>query len=321
MSTVVELFSGAGGLSLGLKRAGFQHIAAVERDVHCVQTYEANFPGANILSGDIRDFDLYKYRGADLVAGGPPCQPFSSMGKGERDKDPRDMVPHFVRAVATIKPRVFLMENVPGLLAKKNQEYLDYILSLFLFLGYDVQCVVLDASRFQVPQHRKRAFIAGTLEPNSFAFPEGSSRQISAGSALFGARRTPPNPCIVTYCKTPVLRDSPHAGMLVNGRGRPLDLMKPGPTILATTQGNGAHIVDEEGVLVQYHWELLNGGRPRTGIVRGARRLSVGESAAIQAFPVGFEFFGPRTSQLRQIGNAVPPPLAQALGESIQHCL
>lgn len=320
---VLDLFSGAGGLSLGLHNAGWEVVAAIEYDKYATATYQANFPDTQVIQADIKSVDFSKWRGkVELVAGGPPCQPFSVAGNQRAAYDERDCVPDFIRAVEAILPTAFVMENVPGLTTLRHQPYLQNILAQFEQLGYVVTKTILNAADFGVPQFRRRLFIVG-LKVGGFNFPKpthGSARllpYVTAGEAL---RNTPPdrqNTAIVSYAKKPVLRPSPYAGMLVNGGGRPINLDEPSQTIPATAGGNRTHIVDEAGVFLEYHHYLLSGGTPREGLVQGVRRLTVRESARIQSFPDTFAFTGPSSALYRQVGNAVPPRLAQVVG----HCL
>ena len=115
MPTAIDLFAGAGGLSLGLENAGWSIAAAVEYDKAASATHKHNFPTTEHLCQDVREIDFRRFSGIDLVAGGPPCQPFSVSGKRMGQFDLRDMVPEFVRAVAQARPKAFLMENVAGL--------------------------------------------------------------------------------------------------------------------------------------------------------------------------------------------------------------
>jgi DNA (cytosine-5)-methyltransferase 1 len=321
----IDLFAGAGGLTLGLIYSGWDVIAAVEFDNWAAQTHKYNFPDTSILS-DVRDVDFRVFRGIDLVAGGPPCQPFSVAGKQLASADPRDMVPQFIRAVSEASPKSFLMENVPGLLSQRNRSYTRHIINQFEELGYKVYIKKLNAAHYGVPQNRERVFFVGLhkdIKDIPFVFPaqtHGLSKGlpfVTAGQALQDVPDCPPNKAVVTYAKNPILRPSPWAGMLVNGQGRPINLKQPSQTIPATAGGNRTHIIDPEGVLVAYHRYLMQGGTPRSGLVEGVRRLNVRESARLQSFPDNFTFLGPISKQYMQIGNAIPPLLAQSVGSAI----
>jgi len=182
---------------------------------------------------------------------------------------------------------------------------------------------VLDAAHFGVPQHRRRLFIVG-LRDNEFQFPTGDFGPgrvhpfVEARVAIENADPDIPNRAKITYAKKPILRPQPYDGMLVNGGGRPINLSEPCQTIPASAGGNRTHILDPKGILVEYHLDLLHGGEVRSGIVDGVRRLTVSESASIQSFPSYFEFLGTQSSRYKQVGNAVPPRLAQMVGEAIR---
>jgi len=318
----IDLFAGAGGLSQGLHLAGWDVVTAVERDPSAARTYLANFPGTQLLS-DVRDVDFRIFSGVELLAGGPPCQPFSVAGKQLASADPRDMVPQFLRAVNEAKPRAFLMENVPGLLTKKHYSYTKRAIAQFEQLGYKVYVQKLNAAWYGVPQNRQRLFFVGVPAEVPFVFPKpthgpGTAHPYAtAGHALRHAPACEPNKAIVTYAKKPILRPSPWAGMLVNGQGRPINLNEPSHTIPASAGGNRTHIVDVDRVLLAYHTYLMGGGTPKSGIVEGVRRLTLCESAALQSFPANYIFLGEKTRRFSQVGNAVPPLLALAVGKAL----
>lgn len=323
----IDLFSGAGGLSLGLKQAGWHPLLSVEIDKAAGCTYRKNFPNTSLYNEDINDLSFKKYRGAvDLVAGGPPCQPFSVAGSQNASNDPRDMIPQFIRAVSEIEPKAFLMENVAGLTTKRHRAYLDKAISSLKNLGYSVEAKVLNAADYGAPQGRLRLFVVGTRE-EGFQFPKASYgtnaryNYISAGDALKDVPEDEPNKAIVTYARKPVLRPSPWAGMLVNGGGRPINLEQPSQTIPASAGGNRTHILDRDGILLDYHTHLRGGGKPKNGLVEGVRRLTVRESARLQSFPDYFDFIGTRSAQYRQVGNAVPPKLAKSVGNRVKKML
>lgn len=319
--TAIDLFAGCGGLSLGLKLAGWKTVAACEFDAAACATYRANF-GAHLIEGDVRTVDWRGFRGkVNLVAGGPPCQPFSVAGNQRANNDERDMIPEFVRAVREIRPDYFLMENVAGLASSRNSEYLVSKVGELRALGYDVVVKTLDAADYGAPQFRKRVIVLGGLK-GAPSHPEPTHgvagvKHVSARSVLKGVPKDTPNRAITTYARRPVLRPSPWAGMLVNGGGRPINLKEPSHTIPASAGGNRTHIIDSSGILLEYHAHLMRGGAPRSGVVPKVRRLTVRESARLQTFPDNFNFLGERSAQYRQVGNAVPPLLAKALGQAV----
>jgi DNA (cytosine-5)-methyltransferase 1 len=320
----LDIFSGAGGLSLGLTAAGFSIIAACERNEDAQETYAGHHPGTKILGGDAEKIDFQQFRGkVELVAGGPPCQPWSVGGKRLGAEDERDGLPTFARAVAEVMPRAFLMENVAGLAIGPGRSHLDDLVQTMTRLGYQVAWEVLDATQYGVPQRRRRLFLIGT-RVGSFEWPKledpvGHWREPTAGDVLSVETIVgEPNPSPVTYARNPVLRPSPYAGLLFNGGGRPINLAAPAPTVLASMGWNRTPWIDTAGILGAYHRHLLDGGAPRRGQVHGARRITIAEAALLQTFRPQTLFKGTRSSQFWQIGNAVPPRLAEAVGQSLQ---
>ncbi len=207
----VELFAGAGGLAIGSSRAGFSHAAVVERDKHACETIRANqrrrvapVVGWPLFEGDVRAFDYSSITGeVDLVAGGPPCQPFSLGGKHRGYQDNRNLFPEAIRAVRELKPRVFMFENVKGLLRQSFAKYFEYIILQLTYpeitlseslnwtshlslleqhhthgrqkgLQYRVVFRMLNAANFGVPQKRERVFIVGFRSDlgMDWSFPE-----------------------------------------------------------------------------------------------------------------------------------------------------
>jgi len=197
----LEIFSGAGGLAKGLELSGFEHLAFVEFNRYACDSLAENFNPKHVFFGDIKDFDLHNFEQVDIVAGGPPCQPFSLGGKHQANQDHRDMFPYAIRAIEQLKPKAFLFENVKGLLRKGFSEYFDYILlrltypdfeitentnwrsnltklrklSKTFYSGtkYHVQFKLINAANYGVPQTRERVIIVGTREdiPLSWLFP------------------------------------------------------------------------------------------------------------------------------------------------------
>jgi DNA (cytosine-5)-methyltransferase 1 len=324
----IDLFAGAGGLSLGLEAAGFAFIAAVESEPEAGATYRNHHRGAIVHEQDIATVDFRPMRGTvALVAGGPPCQPFSVGGKRLAANDARNGIPQFLRAVAEIGPKAFLMENVAGLVASTKRAYFCEVVGQLERLGYSTTWRVLQAADYGVPQKRPRLFVVG-IRGRAFCFPTPThgplaGRPWRAAGAMVdpGHPSGQPNQAIVTYARHPSLRPDPYHGHLFNGGGRPMELSRPSPTMLASMGGNKTPWLDTLGVVPAYHAHLAAGGPPRQGQVPGARRLTVDEAALLQTFPPRTAFVGRRTSQYRQIGNAVPPLLAEQLGRALREQL
>ncbi len=320
---VLDLFSGPGGLSLGLQRAGFSVRAAVEFNKDAMATYLQHTSEAQHFNEDIRGVEFSQFRGKiDLVAGGPPCQPFSMGGARKSTADIRNMVPEFIRCVDEVKPYMFLMENVPGLTLSGVRPYFDGILHELAALGYHLNWSIVNSADFGVPQKRRRLFVLGcrdrTLQLPVPTHGLGRLHQHLRSRDLLTVEPMGivPNSA-VTFAKAPSLRPNPYAGHIYNGGGRPVDPDGPCHTILASSGGSKTHWIDTLGVAPEYHAHLLAGGMPRSGIVPGARRLTVEECAIIQTFPVDLEFCGSRSAQYTQVGDAVPPLLATAIGNAI----
>lgn len=198
----LEIFSGAGGLAKGLELSGFKHAAFVEFNKHACESLTENFAEARVFFGDIKDFDLSSLEQIDVVAGGPPCQPFSLGGKHKADLDTRDMFPYAIRAIEQLKPKAFVFENVKGLLRATFSNYFEYIIlrltypdfesgeslewqehlealrgiqkSTYKGEMYDVQYKLINAANYGVPQTRERVVIVGTRSDLSvsWVFPE-----------------------------------------------------------------------------------------------------------------------------------------------------
>lgn len=320
---MLDLFSGAGGLTLGLERAGFRTLFAVDYNPDSAATYRSAFPGVRHECCPVENIDFRHFAGIDFIAGGPPCQPFSIGGKRLANEDSRNAIPEFLRAVAEARPRAFLMENVPGLAAGDRRPYFTLIRERMVDLGYSVTWEVVNAADYGIPQKRRRLIVVGMLG-RPFDFPGATHgpiarRQYAAVREFLDPSRVlgEPNPSRVFYARNPDPRRSPYGGHLFNGGGRAVELDGPCHTILASAGGNKTHFFDPLGEVPRYHAHLLAGGPPRSGVLDGARRLTVAESAVLQTFPPGMQFAGSRSSQYSQVGNAVPPQLAYVIGSAL----
>jgi DNA (cytosine-5)-methyltransferase 1 len=323
--TFVSLYSGAGGLDAGFIGAGFEPMWANDYDATAVATYNRNIDGHHAVAGPIEEVrDHMPARGTvDLVIGGPPCQGFSVAGH-MRDNDPRSKhVWTFLDVVDELQPQAFVMENVKALAATRRWRGLAAeLLQRARDLKYEADIFVLNAAHYEVPQRRERMFLIGmrgaTPKPPP---PRTAERPPTVRETLdkLPAYGTPGNDtlctAIVTPAKRPVLRRSPYAGLLLNGKGRILELDAPALTLPATMGGNRTHVIDQDHLeggadwVVEYHERLMAGRPPVHAVPAGLRRLTVEEAAAIQSFRRGWRFEGRLSAQFRQIGNAVPPRL------------
>lgn len=198
----LELFSGAGGLAKGLELAGFEHLAFVEFNRDACETLRRNFDATKVFEGDIQDYDFSSLESVDIVAGGPPCQPFSLGGKHKASADQRDMFPYALKAISDLRPRAFVFENVKGLLRSTFSEYFEYIILRLEYSGcvdkgfgdwkdhlnklrglsqqkkpveYNVHYKLINAADYGVPQTRERVIIVGVRADveTAWRFPEG----------------------------------------------------------------------------------------------------------------------------------------------------
>ena len=343
--TAISLFSGAGGLDVGFEEAGFDILFANEFDSDAAQAWRLNRPGREnvMVEGDFRECigKIDAFKGVDVVFGGPPCQGFSVAGKMDPKDERSKLVWLFLDAVSIVRPRAFVMENVAALgQLKKWEEVRKGILKRGEELGYHVFFKVHHTADYGVPENRDRVIFIGVKDGEKMekAFYDAlaakraapkTAREVLISAGKYGSADNPQT-CTsnVTLALHPVLRASPYAGMLVNGAGRPIDLDGICPTLPASMGGNKTPIVDEhalynpsdENWFVTYHDELMRNGveAVRISVPPSIRRLTLKESAAIQTFPEGYKFFGRKTKQYRQIGNAVPCRFARVVAQSLR---
>lgn len=305
---VLSLFTGAGGLDLGFERAGCETVVAVDNDYESCKTLRYNRPDWDVFEGDIREF-VPAYDDIDIVIGGPPCQGFSSAGKGN-PQDPRNFLwKEYLRVVEAVKPRAVVIENVSGLKHRRNGDHLSGILSALEALGYEFAMDVLNAAEFGVPQARRRLFVIGLLHGTPSLPSPTSPKKIATvreaigdlqGKVDVSINHVPPShaPHVVErWEKLKAGETDP------NYRRARLDYDKPSHTIRAGGGygPNGNH-------LAGFH-PPIHPTEPR--------QLTVREAARIQSFPDDWILQGSKTAQGRQIGNAVPVKLAEAVAHHV----
>jgi DNA (cytosine-5)-methyltransferase 1 len=330
---MISTFTGAGGMDIGFYKAGFDPIWANDIDPFAIKTYNNFFKSDHGVVGNIREQDIPNNEKIDLVIGGPPCQGFSVAGKMDPN-DPRSKhVWDFLGVVKKIQPTVFVMENVKALAVNRRWNDLRKdLIDSARELGYETELWVLNASDYNVPQSRERMFLVGSLKGKKITPPKPVSDKmnITIKNTLKNIPRfnSPGNnticTAIITPAKNPILRQSPYAGMLFNGQGRPLNLDHISNTLPASMGGNRTPIIDqssleknEENWVINYHKKLMDGGKPVNKIPKRLRRITTEEATVIQTFPYGMEFAGSITTKFRQIGNAVPVELAYFVGKKI----
>ena len=188
--SLIDLFAGVGGLTLGFESEGFKVALANEFDKAIAEAYVKNRPGVNMIVSDITRlpineiFSEYENK-TDLVIGGPPCQGFSQKGKRKSINDPRNFLfQYFYRVVSIVKPKYFVMENVPNLLTSENGYFKREIINLFLNIGYAINAQILNASDYGVPQNRRRAIIIGRRGEYALKMPQPVGGRITVGEAI-----------------------------------------------------------------------------------------------------------------------------------------
>jgi DNA (cytosine-5)-methyltransferase 1 len=304
---VVSLFSGAGGLDLGLVQAGHKIVWANDVFLDAVDTYRKNI-GGHVDTRDICEIPVADIPECDVVVGGFPCQGFSVANWERQINDPRNQLyKHFVRVVREKTPKYFIAENVKGLKSMENGAVLLKILEEFEACGYRVQHTVVNAADYNTPQSRKRVLIFGVrsdlshivnLPPTpthsdpSLAEKLGLRPWITVGEALAHFPEPEEGTHIPNHeCSKYKLRFNGYLGH------RFIKPDKPAPTV--TGRGD-----DRGGVVVLHH-------------PRNHRRMTVRELAAVQSFPDDFVFSGCKSSAYRQVANAVPPALGFAIGKML----
>lgn len=351
---VIDLFCGCGGFSKGFEQAGFNIKFGIDMWKDATTTYKHNFPDAVVLNDDITNIngnDILQMTNLskneiDVIIGGPPCQGFSVSGKRLIDDERNKLYKSFVKLVSELQPKVFVMENVPGLVRLFKGQVGEQVISDFTDIGYKVQMKILSSDNYGVPQQRRRVFFVGLnnkkIKDNlEYTYPpsimgEGTDKPaLTCSDAISDLDFVPDDkvlgenipyhiPAQCEYQKK-MRKNSRsilnHSVTLHNDKTKGIIAMVP----------DGGNYKDlplelQDTRKVHIAWTRMNSNKPCFTIDTGhnhhfhyrANRVpTVRESARIQSFPDTFEFIGIKTSQLKQVGNAVPPLLAEAIGKSI----
>lgn len=292
---------------MGLAMAGFVHVALVEYEQEYCNVLKANRPEWNVICADVHKFDGHPYEGVDLLAGGVPCPPFSVAGKQLGKDDERDLFPEAIRLIREIRPRAVMLENVRGFLDSGFEEYRDHIFTEIKKLGYVTHIKLLNASDYGVPQLRPRVVIVGIRkdQAGAFEYPQEHPRE----SPTVGE----------TLCDLMSQNGWKGAKKWAEGADR------IAPTLVGGSKKHGGP--DLGPTRAKNAWAEL--GVDGKGIANeapepdfdGMPRLTSRMMARIQGFPDTWTFGNKKTVACRMIGNAFPPPVAQAVGIEIRRCL
>jgi len=289
---VLDLFAGCGGLALGFESAGFETLG-MEMDSNAVATYNNNLIGECL---QVKLTEETEFPKADIVIGGPPCQPFSVGGLQSGVDDVRNGFPAFISAVAQVKPKLFIFENVRGLLYK-NKSYFDSVLNDLGAFGYKIEFKLLNASKYGVPQNRERVIVVGHM--GEWTWAEEAGHIATVGDAIGDLIEvTNLDDRFLTASQDAYIKKYEDTSKCVN----PRDLYLDRPARTLTCRNLAGATGDMHRV------KLKNGKR---------RRLNVREAARLQSFPDSFEFSGSSDSAFNQIGNAVPPLFAKTIANSV----
>jgi DNA (cytosine-5)-methyltransferase 1 len=301
---MISLFSGAGGLDMGFERAGFKTVWANDIDQDACATHR-NWSNAEVVCSDIGKIDLHSVPGADVIAGGFPCQGFSLAGPRKIDDRRNALYRFFVQLVEKKEPLAFIAENVKGILTLGDGAILEAIIEDFAEKGYDVYPSLVNAADYGVPQDRWRVILIGlnrNLDIDSYSFPVHEGTRMTLADAI-GSMPMPKDGdvCMASYSSRYMSRNRKRGwhevSYTIPAMAKQVTLHPSSPDMEKLGEDN---------------WEF---GQGKT------RRLSWQEAATIQTFPPGMEFSGNLTSKYKQIGNAVPVKLAEVVAKDLYHVL
>lgn len=336
----IDLFCGCGGLSLGFEKAGFNILLGIDAWEDAITTFNYNHKKSKGICSDLstlnpKDIESQlNGKSVDVIIGGPPCQGFSVAGKRIVDDERNTLYKNFVRFVEFFKPKAFMMENVPNILSIGGGIVRDAIVKDFSDLGYKVVYKILTASDYGVPQNRRRTFFVGFMNGNEFTFPLPTVKQkVTSKEAISDL----PVETVLDGEKYPIASQSNYQKLMrKNASGlynhRVTVHTEQTKRIIAMVPDGGNYkdlpVELQQTRKVHIAWTRLDSSKPSFTIDCGHnhhfhykynRVPTVRESARIQSFPDDFIFLGKLGSQLRQVGNAVPPLMAEEIAKEIKN--
>lgn len=338
---VIDLFCGCGGLSYGFEKAGYNILLGIDNDKMALKTFEYNHHNSKSICGDVTQIgykEIKKVIGnkkIDVIIGGPPCQGMSLSGPRQFD-DPRNkLYLSYIRLVNEIRPKAFVIENVPGLISLFGGQIKENIITKFSQMGYDIKYKIVCSADYGVPQMRKRVIFVGVKGKNDFVYPKENKNYVTCEMALSDL------PSLVDtigeehmdYVKQPqnnyqkLMRFNSFEVLnhiAANHSEKVKHIIS-----LVPDGGNYKNLPEEYRLSRNFHvaWTRFNSQKPAPTIDTGHRHHfhykynrvpTVRECARLQSFPDDFVFWGNKTQQFRQVGNAVPPLMAQAIAEQLK---
>ena len=343
---MIDLFAGVGGLSLGFEQMGFEVVLANEFDPSIAEAYINNRENAKMIVADITELPIDKTFGefrdqVDIIVGGPPCQGYSQKGQRRTINDPRNFLfKYFVSVVDEVSPHYFVMENVPNLLTAERGYFRQELESMFTELGYTINAQVLCAADYGVPQNRHRAFIIGKKDSEiPVAMPDKVEKRTTIWEAIsdLAYLASGEGMEISPYFKAP---ESEYQKKMREGSAFLYNHVATNHSKIALERlsmippKGGKEYLPPEHITKSIYsgtWERMDADdisvtittrfdTPSSGKFTHPyldRAITVREAARIQSFPDWFRFFGTKTSQMKQVGNAVPPLLSKAIASAI----
>lgn len=338
----IDLFCGCGGLSLGFEKAGINVLVGIDNWKDAITTFNYNHKNSKGICADLSTLEPSEVeqelhgKTIDLIIGGPPCQGFSVAGKRIVDDERNKLYKNFVRFVEYYKPKAFMMENVPNILSIGEGIVRDSIVKDFSDLGYKVVYKVLIASNYGTPQNRRRAVFVGLKNGQEFVFPQQTVEHLVTS---FEALSDLPENSLEDGVDYPLQSNCDYQNLMRKNATKVFNHQitehsEKTKEIIALVPdgGNYKNLPPELQQTRKVHiaWTRLNSQKPSFTIDTGHRHHfhykwnripTVRESARIQSFPDDFIFLGTKTSQYKQVGNAVPPLMAEAIAKKLKETL